>query len=93
MTQTTVTLTGGAKVNLNINENRLDHRAAREALEIITDQDAVETQKRAVELALCWCARATEPEVALNILRDEWGYSDAKIVREALRDYAAEVDA
>ena len=90
MTQTTVTLTGGAKVNLHFNPDRVSHLKARDALEAIQEHHDV-SQATAVELALCYVARATVPTDALEILTAKWDCSDAGATREALRRYGAEV--
>jgi hypothetical protein len=92
MTQTTVTLTGGAKVNLNLNPDRVSHLKARDALEAIQEAKDV-SQATAVELAVCYVARATVPTEALEIITAERGCSDAKAVRKALVRYGAEVEA
>jgi hypothetical protein len=84
--QTTVTLTGGPKVNLRFNPDRISHLKAREALaEIQAAKDV--SQRKAVEIALCYVARTTVPGQALEILTAKWDESDAECAREALRRY------
>jgi len=90
MTQTTVTLTGGSKVNLNFNLNRKDHDRARDALESIQAIEGV-SQAKAVELALCYVAREAPPVDALEVLTTKWGCSDAKACRKALMRYDSSV--
>lgn len=87
--QTTVTLTGGPKVNLAFDPDRISHHKARDALEALQDTHDM-TQRQAVEWALTGLHDAPAGE-ALEHLSATWGLSDAATVREALRRYATEV--
>lgn len=98
MTQTTVTLTGGVKVNLNLNPDRKSHDKARDALEAIQEHHDV-PQREAVALALVAESETVfgyemTPAEALESLQAFWQKnSDAATVREALRRYGSEVEA
>lgn len=85
MTQTTVTLTGGKKVNLHWDMDRKSHDKAREALKAIQEEHDM-NQRQAVEWALTSHYDAP-PKEALQVLSARWDESQAGTVRKALREY------